>query len=90
MTREQIESLGWRYLSKSMDDWYAMNVNIQPFRLTYRHIRLTHNNTDGRIRIIGYEHNERSEEEILLVGRMISENPVKELRTTMNQIGIYL
>lgn len=92
ITKEDIEELGWEYSGQTTEEWYDMPITIQPFNLTYRHLKLSYGRFkgkgDGRVRIIGYEYSPKSDEEELFIGKLISNNPKEELKVIMQQIGI--
>lgn len=87
LTKTSIEKLGWIYTGRTTELWFGIkDVDIQPFRLTYRSFRLSYNLTDRRLQITGYEYDEyKGEEEVLFLGKI---EFYEELEVLMEWIGI--
>lgn len=86
LDREDIESLGFSNYKKAVDDWYDYipEYKVQPFNLSYRAFRLTYSRRDYRLRVIGYEFDFKSEEEILFCGTIKNKSELKRLLKQLN------
>lgn len=89
LDQSDIEELGWVYTGRTTELWFGMpDINIQPFNLTYRSLRLSYNLLDHRLLIWGYEYSNYkpdNEEETLFLGNIKNYNELKKL---MEQLGI--
>lgn len=87
MTKEEIESLGFKYDSgNKVLSWYRLIKTIQPFSITYRSFLLTYTEKTGRLRIVGFEYpNFESFEEPLFEGKI---DKIEDLKFILEKIGI--
>lgn len=87
LDKQDIESLGFTNSRKSIDDWYDYipEHKVQPFSLSYSAFKLTYGKEDRRLKIMGYEYDFKSDEEVLFCGLIKNKSELKRL---LKQLGI--
>lgn len=88
LDHEDIESFGFKFLGRTIDNWYKLEGNFEVPISNHRNmqIRLQHDfRTHQGVRIVGYEYDENSDSETLYRGSCKNKS---ELKKILIQIGV--
>lgn len=85
LDQSDIEELGWQFTGKTTELWFGIpKMNIQPFNLTYRSVKLGYDLNDHRLMLLGYEYENYSPEnsqKTLFLGKVNNYNELEKIMT---------
>lgn len=85
LDKEDIESLGFTFIGKTIDNWFILNTDFKLGGLTYRHITLRYGE-DNLLVVFGneYESEKTVNDEVLFRGYIKNKNELKKLMKQLN------
>jgi hypothetical protein len=86
LDQKDIESLGFEFKHKSIDNWYLINTSFEIANLKYRHVTLKHGVHDNLVVIYGNEYESENcvNDEVLFRGIIKNKSELIKLLKQLN------